>query len=139
MKLINSRTRLLIAMLTVVLITVVLWFAKGEELFNAQMKPWATFAVPAHPGSLEAQITVVNQDVTLCNRSQTQWTDILIQLNGGFLAKLESLAPGDCRQLNVRDFASPTWKRLPPARNATPHTIEVIASSTETGYVRKDF
>lgn len=139
MKILTSRMRLLIAMLAIILLAVLFWFAKGEELFDAQMKPWATFRIPANATRLEAQITVVNQNVTLCNRSQARWDNILVQLNGWFLVKVESLTPGACREFNVRNFASPTWKRLPPASNAIPHTIGVLASTTQTGYSRTVF
>src|SRR5689334_2001413 len=98
MRFLTSRMRLLIVILAIILIAVVFWFAKGEELFEAQTKPWATFQVPTNAAPLEARITVINQDVTLCNQSQAQWSTILVQLNGWFLVKLESLGPGACKQ-----------------------------------------
>jgi hypothetical protein len=137
--LLNSRMRVLIAMLTVILLGVVFWFGKGEALFDAKIQPWASFYVPPSAVPLNVQITVLDQTVTLCNQTQEDWSDILVQMNGGFLAKVDRLSPAACQHLRVADFASPSWKRLPPPNNMRPHSVEVIAGTNRRGYARRLF
>src|SRR5207237_1901854 len=125
MRLLNSRIRVLIALLTVVLVAVIFWLGKGKALFDARTKPWASFQVPPNAVELNAEIRVADQTVTLCNRSQTDWSSVLVQMNSGFLAKVDRIPPAGCQELRVADFASPTWKRLPPPNDMRPHNIEV--------------
>ena len=139
MTLINSRLRLLIVMLSIVLVAVVVWIAWGKSAFDRSTGPWATFNVPPGAEPLKAEIVVRGSAVRICNRDSTEWDDILVRIDGGYLAKIEKLQPTQCSEIPLADFAYSSWKRMPPPKGMVPKTIEAVVTMRRRAYGRKVF
>jgi hypothetical protein len=131
--------RLFIILLSIMAVSTILWFNVGVRFADIFFEPWATFRVPKDAGVLATDIAVSGRDIQICNRSSQQWKGTLIQLNGSFLAELGRLQSSECRHLNVKDFAYPSWKKLPPPNDLVPRKVEVLASSEGMGYASRSF
>jgi hypothetical protein len=97
---------------------VAIWYVGGkrllENLVKAYSQPWAGFQVPANPTiltGLEAKLSA--DSVTVCNRSRRDWNNVGIQVDQGYLASLDRVRDGECKQIFIHDFASDAWKRMP--------------------------
>jgi len=115
----NRLVRLCAILVIVPVLFLAWWFVFGksvaEKFVRSRSKPWAVFQVPTNPtplNGLEAKLAA--NIVTVCNRSDGEWNSVLVQIDQGYLAALDRLRSGECKQLPVRDFTTESWKRMPP-------------------------
>jgi hypothetical protein len=109
-----------------------------ENFVRRRMQPWAVFHLPANPtvlSGLEAQL--VDNTVTLCNRSNSDWDGILAQIDNGYLASLDRLRAGECKAVPVHAFATESWKRMPPPRDIYVSRVAIVTHLPRNGYVVK--
>lgn len=109
-----------------------------ENVVRERTQPWAVFHAPTNPmalGGLEAKLG--DNAVTLCNRSNSDWGDILAQIDQGYLARLERLHAGECKVIPVHSFATESWKRLPPPRDLYVSRLAIVTYLPRNGYVVK--
>lgn len=81
----------LVAVLSVVLIA---WFLGGksivEKSIHKRTQPWVVFQVPETPVPLTGlEATQTGNLVTVCNRSNDDWSKVLVQIDEGYLAGLD--------------------------------------------------
>ncbi|HST10230.1 MAG TPA: hypothetical protein VLL05_07625 [Terriglobales bacterium] len=106
-----------------------------ENLVHDRTQPWAVFKVPTDPTLLVGVDAKLAMDaVTLCNRANSDWNDILIQIDQGYLARLNYLRGGECKSIPVHDFATESWKRMPPPRDLYVTRVAVLTQVPENGY-----
>jgi hypothetical protein len=134
--------RSLAGVLILTFLLVVSWHAGGKHVFEEyvsdQTRPWAVFQVPANPmplTGLDAKLAA--NIVTVCNRSNGEWNSVLVQIDQGYLASLDRLQPGECKQLPVRDFTTESWKRMPPPSDLQVTRVAVLATIAQKGYAQK--
>jgi hypothetical protein len=61
-----------------------------------------------------------------------------VQIDDGYLAAVDRLQVGDCRQLNLfKDFTPESWKRMPPPRDLYVTRVSVLANVDEKRYAQK--
>jgi hypothetical protein len=129
-----------VAVLSVVLIA---WFLGGksivEKAVHNRTQPWAVFQVPETAVPLTGlEATLTGNVVTICNRSNDAWSKVLVQIDEDYLAELDHLQIGSCKQLNVfEDFTTESWKRMPPPRDLHVTRVAVLANVDEKRYARK--
>lgn len=118
-----------------------MWDVGGKRILNnfvnARSQPWAVFHVPASPTILTGlEANVVNDSVTICNRSDNDWNNVLVQIDQGYLARLERLRAEECNQISVHDFATESWKRMPPPRDLQVTRVAVLTQVPQNGYAQ---
>ena len=129
-----------VAVLSVVLIA---WFLGGksivEKAVHNRTQPWAVFQVPETAVPLTGlEATLTGNIVTICNRSNDEWSKVLVQIDEDYLAGLDHLQIGSCKQLKVfEDFTTESWKRMPPPRGLHVTRVAVLATVNEKRYARK--
>jgi hypothetical protein len=140
----NRLVRLLAILVIVPAFFLASWFLFGksavEKFVRSRSKPWAVFQVPASPTpltGLEAKLAA--NVVTVCNRSGGDWKSVLVQIDQNYLAALDHLQAGECKQLQVRDFATESWKRMPPPADLQVTRVAVLATVAQKGYAQKSF
>jgi len=118
------------------------WFVFGrsalEEFVRNRSKPWAVFQVPENPEpltGLEAKLAA--NVVTVCNRSDNEWSNVLVQIDQGYLAGFDHLQAGECKQIAIRDFTTESWKRMPPPSGLWVTRVAVLATVARKGYGQK--
>lgn len=138
----NRLVRLFGILVVVSAIFLASWFVFGrsavEKFIQSRSKPWAVFQVPANPTpltGLEAKLTA--NIITVCNRSDGEWNRVLVQIDQGYLAAFDHLRAGECKQLPVRDFATESWKRMPPPSDLQVTRVAVLATVAQKGYGQK--
>lgn len=103
-----------------------------ESFANAHSQPWAVFQIPANPTiltGLEAKLAA--DSVTVCNRSNSDWNSVLVQIDQGYLASLDRLRVAECKQISVHDFATESWKRMPPPRDLQVTRVPVLTQVSQ--------
>lgn len=84
------------------------------------------------------EATLTGDVVTVCNHSNDEWSKVLVQIDEDYLASLDNLQIGSCKQLKVfEDFTTESWKRMPPPRNLYVTRVAVLATVNEKRYARK--
>ena len=128
------------AVLSVALIA---WFVGGksivEKAVHNRAQPWAVFHVPESAVPLTGlEATLTGDVVTVCNHSNDEWSNVLVQIDEDYLASLDHLQVGSCKQLKVlEDFTTESWKRMPPPRDLHVTRVAVLATVNEKRYARK--
>ena len=143
----GQRGRLLrvlsVVVIAVVSVVLIAWFLGGntivEKAIHNRTQPWAVFQVPetaVQLTGLEASLT--GNVVSICNRSNDELSNVLVQIDKDYLAELDNLQIGSCKQLNVfEDFTTESWKRMPPPRDLHVTRVAVLATANGKRYVRK--
>ena len=127
----------------VVSLVFILWFLGGrsvvEKFVSERSQPWAVFQVPetATPlTGLDAKLS--GNVVTICNHGNDKWSRVLVQIDEGYLAAIDRLRVGDCKELKVfEDFTTESWKRMPPPRDLYVTRVSVLANVDEKRYAQK--
>ncbi|SRR6266478_4512518 len=138
----ESLKRTLSVVFVVLVLLSLLWFAGGKTwadqfLSRFLTEPRDEFVVPAVKLPLNVTITQDREEVTLCNRGVASWDGILVRINGGYLAKMKSLAAGDCARIKKTSFLSTDWKHLPAPRDLQVTEVEVLSRVSGVGYARE--
>ena len=115
------------------------WFLGGKSVIQRYVEkmaePWAEFQVPYNSVRLDGlQVTSGARILTICNKSQEDWRRILIQIDQGYVAALDKLGAGECKEVPIEKFAMTTWKRLPPPPALNVTKVEVLATVQRKGY-----
>jgi len=115
------------------------WFLGGksvvERLGNRMTEPWADFEVPDNAVHLEGlQVTSAARILTVCNKGKEDWNNVLIQIDKGYVAALDKLRIGECKQIPIETFATASWKRLPAPPGLEVTKVEVLATVARKGY-----
>ena len=106
-----------------------------EPLVRERTKPWAVFRVPQNPTPRAGLETALATDaVVVCNKGADDWSDVLIQIDQGYLAALDRLRKGECKQIPVHDFTTESWKRMPPPRDLQVTRVAVLTSVVQKAY-----
>ena len=133
------RTLFLVGIASVLLVLTFLGSKPVLERFvRDRTKPWAVFQMPETPitlAGLEAKLAA--NVVTICNHDNREWSNVFVQIDQGYLATLDHLRVGECKQLAVQDFATESWKRLPPPRDLQVTRVAVLATVHEKRYAQK--
>lgn len=109
-----------------------------DQFVKDRAQPWAVFQIPVHPTVLDGlEVKLANDTVTFCNRTNSDWDDILAQIDQGYLARLDRLRAGECRAIRVQDFATESWKRMPPPRDLYVSRVAIITHIPQAGYAEK--
>jgi hypothetical protein len=109
-----------------------------DQLVKDRAQPWAVFRVPVNPTVLNGlDAKLAENVVTLCNRTASDWDGILVQIDQGYLASLDQLRGGECEAIRVQDFATESWKRMPPSRDLYVSRVAVVTQVPQNGYVEK--
>jgi hypothetical protein len=109
-----------------------------ENFVRERTKPWAVFRVPQNPTPLAGLETAVARNgVVVCNRSDADWIDVLIQIDQGYLAALDRLRKGECKQIPVHNFTTESWKRMPPPRDLKVTRVAIVANFVQQGYAAR--
>jgi hypothetical protein len=109
-----------------------------NQFVQDRAQPWAVFRVPVNPTVLNGlDVKLADDTVTLCNRNKGDWDDVLVQIDQGYLASLDRLRAGECKAVRVQDFATESWKRMPPPRDLYVCRVALITHVPENGYVEK--
>jgi hypothetical protein len=122
-----------------VLVVGVLLVGRSRVLNLVSTRDWVTFEVPPNAAPLDAEFEVKSEGVTVCNRGPESWKDILVQINGLYVAQLDLLGNGDCKQIPFSQFEMKSWKRNPGYPNMRVSRIEVLASTSQRGYSSRSF
>ncbi len=129
--------------MAVLSVLVTAWFLGGKSIVEKAVhnytQPWAVFQVPETAVPLTGlDATLTGNVVTICNRSNDEWSKVLVQIDEGYLAGLDHLQIGSCKELKVfEDFTTESWKRMPPPRDLHVTRVAVITTVNEKHYVRK--
>jgi hypothetical protein len=115
------------------------WFLGGravvKRMVDKMAEPWADFHVPSNAVPLEGlQVSLSGRTLTLCNKSKEGWSKILVQIDEGYLAAQDKLRPGECKEIPIENFATASWKRMPPSSELKVTNVEVLATVVRTGY-----
>ena len=109
-----------------------------DQLVNDLAQPWAVFRVPVNPTVLNGlDVKLADDTVSLCNGTDSDWDDILVQIDQGYLASLERLHAGECKAIRVQDFATESWKRMPFPRDLYVSRVAIITRIPQAGYAEK--
>lgn len=117
----------------------VLVAGRSRVLGLISTRDWVSFEVPANALPLNSDFQVTSEGITVCNRGPESWKDILVQINGLYVAQLDFLKNGDCQQIAFGRFEMKTWKRNPGYRDMRVSRIEVLASDSRLGYSSRSF
>lgn len=137
-----SFKRISLVVVTVVALLLLLWFAGGKTwadqfLSRFITKPNDEFVVPAAKLPLNVAATQDREEVVVCNQGMQPWRDTLVRINAGYLAKIKTLAVGDCARIKKVSFLSTDWKHLPAARDVTVTEVEVLSRLSGVGYAKE--
>ena len=137
-----SLKRTLSVVFVVLVLLSLLWFAGGKTwsdqfLSRLLTEPRDEFVVPAAKMPLNVAITQDREEVTVCNRGAARWDGTLVRINGGYLAKMKSLAAGDCARIKKTSFLSTDWKHLPAARDEQVTEVEILSRFSGVGYAKE--
>jgi hypothetical protein len=136
-------TRVLAALVAALSVALIAWFVGGkaivEKAVQNRAQPWAVFQVPESVVPLTGfEATLTGNVVTVCNHSNNEWNKVLVQIDEDYLASLDHLQVGSCKQLKVfGDFTTESWKRMPPPRDLHVTRVAVLATVNERRYARK--
>jgi hypothetical protein len=109
-----------------------------DQLVKDRTQPWAVFRVPVNPTVLNGfDVKLADDTVSLCNHTKSDWDDIFVQIDQGYLASLDRLPAGECRAIRVQDFATESWKRMPPPRDLYVSRVAITTHIPQAGYVEK--
>lgn len=128
-----------VALGALLLVIAVLLAGRSKVLDLISTRDWVSFEVPADAVPLNADFEVTSEGVTVCNRGPESWKDILVQINGLYVAELDFLKNGDCKQIAFSRFEMKSWKRIPGYPNMRVSRIEVLASASRRGYSSRRF
>ena len=117
-----------------VLIVALLVVGRSKVLGLISTRDWTNFEVPSNAVPLNADFEVTSAGVTVCNHGPESWKDISVQINGLYVAQLDLLKNGDCKQITFGRFEMKTWKRDPGYPNMRVSRVEVLASDPRRGY-----
>ncbi len=110
--------RIVIITSLVTLLVIAVFMHAGRRAYilrkSSGWHEWADFAVPADRVSLHADIKVDQQKVTVCNSGAGAWTHALIRITDAYLAEIGHLQVGGCKQFELQDFKTNSWKKMPP-------------------------
>ena len=135
--------RVLAAVVAVSLVFLIAWVGGGKSIVQKEVhdlaQPWAVFQVPESAVLLTGlDATLTGNAVTVCNHSNDEWSKVLVQIDEDYLASLDHLQIGSCKQLKVfEDFTTESWKRMPPPRDLHVTRVAVLATVSEKRYGRK--
>ncbi len=121
----------------------ILWFIGGRSVVGKfvrnRTQPWAVFRVPETAPPLTGLDAKLSGDVvTICNHGNDEWSKVLVQIDAGYLAAIDLLQVGDCKQLKVfEDFTTESWKRMPPPRDLYVTRVAVLANVDQKRYAQK--
>lgn len=141
----QSFRRIVIALLIGVSLLAIAWHSGGRKLAERALvsltKDWVSFEVPANATQLDSlALSRPPGGVTVCNQSSDLLSDLLLRVNGIYVAKLDRLTSHECRTLPLQEFASFTWKKIPATAETRVLKIEAIATvSGRRGYLQKQF
>jgi hypothetical protein len=139
MRISASRIAGAVALGALVLVVAVLLAGRSRVLGLISTRDWVSFEVPANAVPLNADFEVTSEGVTVCNRGPEPWKDILVQINGLYVAELDFLKSGDCKQIAFSRFEMKSWKRNPGYPKMHVSRIEVLASDLRRGYSSRSF
>lgn len=128
---------IVITAVTVVIALMVFMAVGGQSWIHTMIstEDWAEFKIPTDVLPLpNAEFKVSSESVTICNRSTERWSNLLAQIDGGYLAEVESLSVGECKEIPIEKFARPSWKRLPAYRGLKITKVELLASVLRRAY-----
>ena len=128
-----------VALGALILVIAVLLAGRSKVLGLISTRDWVSFEIPANAVPLNADFEVTSDGITVCNRGQESWKDILVQINGLYVAEVGLLKNGDCKQIAFSGFEMKTWKRIPGYPNMRVSRIEVLASASRRGYSSRSF
>jgi len=138
----NPIVRLLLVIVALVCSFFLVWVFGGKRLaasfIHENTQPWAVFRIPQTPVPLPGLEASLEADVvTICDKGTENWSDVLVQIDQGYLAALNQLKPGECKQIPVHDFATESWKRMPPPKDLQVTRVAVLATNPANGYSQK--
>lgn len=58
------------------------------------------------------------------------------ELRTAILAEVENLAPEKCKELELRDFQTNSWKRMPAPRDLVIGNVEILTNISAKGYTK---
>jgi hypothetical protein len=96
----------------------------------------ANFTVPADALHLQADIKVRAGGVTVCNLGSIPRQHALVRITDGYLAEVENLAPEKCKELELRDFQTNSWKRMPAPGDLVIGNVEILTNISAKGYTK---
>lgn len=127
----------------VCLLFVLWWWGLGgkrtiQGVVEHYSQPWAVFRVPDNPQPLLGlEATATADGILLCNKGDADWSAVLVQIDDGYLAAVDTLRIGECRGIALREFATESWKRMPPSPATRITHISVLATIQKRAYVSK--
>lgn len=135
----NSALRILVIVFFATCLLFILWLAGGrkmvENIVDELTQPWAVFQVPGNAIPIEGMHASLESGViTICNVSRDDWNHVLIRIDQGYLAALDHLKNGECKRIPVSNFATESWKRMPPPRDLIVSRVAVMATVPRVGY-----
>jgi hypothetical protein len=139
MRLSGSRIAAAVVLGALALVIVVLLIGRSKVVGLISTEDWVSFKVPADVTPLEADFRETADGVTVCNLGAEPWNEILIQINGLYVAELDSLKNGDCKQMAFSRFEMKSWKRLRGYPGMRVSRIEMLASASQRGYSSRSF
>ena len=128
-----------VALGALALVIAVFLIGRSRIINLISTQDWVSFKVPADAVPLNADIEATPEGVTICNRGPEPWKDILVQINGLYVAEVRLLNSGDCKQIAFSRFEMKSWKRIPGYRGLRVSHIEVLASVSRRGYSSRSF
>jgi hypothetical protein len=133
---------ILVGAFVLLLLLVTAWYAGGnrftDRFIQRHTQPWAVFQKPDNSVPLEGLDVKLGGDlVTVCNKGDTEWTHILVQIDQGYLSSLDHLQRGECKQFRVRDFTTESWKRMPPPSDLQVTRVAVLATIGQRGFAQR--
>lgn len=109
----------------------------------------AHFKVPANALPLQqVELKASPEVITICNRSAERWSNLLIQVSSvgsiyeasapphapSYLAELQSLDSGKCKEISIENFTESSPKRLRAYRGMQITKVEVLADVPRRAY-----
>ena len=133
---------ILVAVSVLILLLFAVWYTGGnriaEQFVQRHTQPWAVFQEPKNALPLTGlQARLAGGIVTLCNGSDDEWTHILVQIDQDYLAAVDRLSVGECKHIPVSEFATESWKRMPPPADLKVTRAAVLATVLRRGYAEK--
>jgi hypothetical protein len=98
---------------------------------------WADFTVPSDALPLRADVKVNPPRVVICNTGNGPWKHSLVRITDGYLAEIDELAEGKCRDFDLNDFRTNSWKKMPPPKGLVIKDVEILTSVTEKAYLKR--
>lgn len=98
---------------------------------------WADFNVPSDALPLRADVKINPQEVVICNIGNVPWKHSLVRITDGYVAEIDQLAAGKCRNFELNEFRTNSWKKMPPPKGMVIKEVEILTSVTEKAYVKR--